>query len=246
MALPKIDVPIYETKLISTGKTVEFRPFLVKEQKLFLMAAESNDVKEIAKTVKQILNNCLISKLDVDSLPSFELEHLFMQLRARSVGEVVNLKYTCNNVVKDEHGTEKPCGGLVKFDINLLDIKPQVDSKHSNKIELTNNLGIVMKYPSFSAISVDEITEENQLDKIIEMIVNCVDYIYDKDSIYYAKDTSKEELVEFVENLQQDDIQKIQTFFTTMPKNKKNLDFKCKKCGYEESIEVEGIQNFFV
>jgi hypothetical protein len=246
MALPKVDVPIYETKLISNGKIVKFRPFLVKEQKLFLMSAESNDIKEITKTVKQVLNNCLITKLEIDDLPSFDIEHLFIQLRARSVGEVVNLKYTCNNLVKDEEGTEKTCGGLVKFDVNLLELIPKMPEKHSTKIELTDKLGIVMKYPSFNILNYEEVPEESKLEKTIELIVSCVDYIYDAESIYYAKDTSKEEMVEFIENLQQDDIEKLQNFFLTMPKMKKQLDFKCKKCGYEETILAEGIENFFV
>ena len=246
MALPKIDVPIYETKLISNGKVVKFRPFLVKEQKLFLMSAESNDIKELTKTVKQVLNNCLITKLEIDDLPSFDIEHLFIQLRARSVGEIVNLKYTCNNVVKDDEGNEKTCGGLVKFDVNLLELNPEMPKKHSTKIELTDKLGIVMKYPSFNILNYEEVPEESKLEKTIELIVSCVDYIYDAESIYYAKDTSKEEMVEFIENLQQDDIEKIQNFFLTMPKMKKQLDFKCKKCGYEETILAEGIENFFV
>jgi DNA-directed RNA polymerase subunit M/transcription elongation factor TFIIS len=246
MALPKVDVPIYETKLISNGKVVKFRPFLVKEQKLFLMSAESNDIKEITKTVKQVLNNCLITKLEIDDLPSFDIEHLFIQLRARSVGEVVNLKYTCNNVVKDDEGNEKSCGGLVKFDVNLLELNPKMPEKHSTKIELTDKLGIVMKYPSFNILNYEEVPEESKLEKTIELIVSCVDYIYDAESIYYAKDTSKEEMVEFIENLQQDDVEKLQNFFLTMPKMKKQLDFKCKKCGYEEMILAEGIENFFV
>lgn len=246
MALPKIDVPVYETKLISTGKKVKFRPFLVKEQKLFLMTAESSDIKEVTNTVKQVLNNCLITEVDLDNLPSFDIEHLFIQLRARSVGEIVNLKYTCNNEVKDESGDTKKCGGLVKFDVNLLDLSPEKQDNHSNKIELTDKLGIVMKYPSFSLLNYDDVTEENKLQKTIDAIVSCVDYIYDADSIYYSKDTPKEELVEFVESLQQDDIEKIQLFFTTMPKIKKQLEFKCKKCGHEEDISVEGIENFFV
>ena len=149
MALPKIDVPVYETKLISTGKTVKFRPFLVKEQKLFMMASESTDVKETVGVIKQVLNNCILSDVDVETLPTFELENLFMQLRARSVGEVVNLKYNCNNIVKKDDGEEKTCGGLVKFDLKLLEIEPTIDKEHSNKIVISPNLGIVMKYPIF-------------------------------------------------------------------------------------------------
>ena len=245
MALPKIDVPVYETKLISTGKTVKFRPFLVKEQKLFMMASESTDVKETVGVIKQVLNNCILSDVDVETLPTFDLEHLFMQLRARSVGEVVNLKYNCNNIVKKDDGEEKTCGGLVKFDLKLLEIEPTIDKEHSTKIVISPKLGIVMKYPSFETSFNDELVESN-IEKTIDIIVNCIDYIYDENQMYYAKDTPKEELVEFIENLQQDDIEKIQNFFSTMPKIKKDLDFKCPKCGYEERIEVEGIQNFFV
>jgi len=246
MALPKIDVPIYETKLISNAKVVKFRPFLVKEQKLFLMATESDDIKEQVNTIKQILNNCILTEIDIDNLPTFDLEHLFMQLRARSVGEVVNLKYTCNNEVTGEDGEKKKCGGTVKFDLNLLEVKPTVDEGHDKKIQLTPKFGVIMKYPSFSSVDVSEITSENELEKTIEMIASCIDMVYDEDNLYYSKDVSKEELVDFVENLQQDDLDKIQKFFLTMPKIKKELDFTCPKCGYVDKVEVEGIQNFFV
>ena len=246
MALPKIDVPTYETKLISSGKIVKYRPFLVKEQKLFLMAAQSTDEKETVDVVKQVLNNCILSDIDVDDLPTFDLEHLFMQLRARSVGEVVNLKYNCNNTVKDDKDEEKVCGSLVKFDLNILDIKPIIDEKHSSKIEISDKLGIMMKYPTLSLIKDAGNLANEDVDTVLNVIVSCIDYIYDADQMYYAKDSTKEELLEFIENLQQEDMEKIQVFFTTMPKIAKELDFKCKKCGYEETITVQGIQNFFV
>ena len=246
MALPKIDVPTYETKLISNGKTVKYRPFLVKEQKLFLMAAQSTDEKETVDVVKQVLNNCILSDIDVDDLPTFDLEHLFMQLRARSVGEVVNLKYNCNNTVKDDKDEEKVCGSLVKFDLNILDIKPIIDEKHSSKIEISDKLGILMKNPTLSLIKDAGNLANEDVDTVLNVIVSCIDYIYDADQMYYAKDSTKEELLEFIENLQQEDMEKIQLFFNTMPKIAKELDFKCKKCGYEETITVQGIQNFFV
>ena len=246
MALPKIDVPTYETTLISSGKKVKYRPFLVKEQKLFLMASQSTDEKETVGVVKQVLNNCIISDIDVDDLPTFDLEHLFMQLRARSVGEVVNLKYNCNNTVKDDKGEDKVCGGLVKFDLNLLEIEPTRNEEHNNKIEITDKLGIVMKYPTLGMVKNFDNLQSESIDTIMEVIVSCIDFIYDADQMYYAKDSTKEELMEFVDNLQQDDLEKIQKFFTTMPKISKPLDFKCGKCGYEEKIVVEGIQNFFV
>ena len=246
MALPKIDVPTYETKLISSGKTVKYRPFLVKEQKLFLMAAQSTDEKETVDVVKQVLNNCILSDIDVDDLPTFDLEHLFMQLRARSVGEVVSLRYTCNNIVKNDNDEEKACGNVVKIDMNILDIKPTIDEKHTNKIEINDKLGIVMKYPTLKLINGIQNLKDENIDTVLDVVVSCIDYVYDADQMYYAKDTTKEELIEFVESMEQDDLEKIQIFFSTMPRITKTLDFKCKKCEYEEQVVVEGVQNFFV
>ncbi len=243
--LPKIDVPVYETTLISTGKKVKFRPFLVKEQKLFLMAAQSDDAKEVISIIKQVINNCIIGKVDIDSLPMFDLENLFIQLRARSVGEVVNLRYNCNNIVKGEDGQDKNCGALVKFDLNILEIQPEKNPEHTNKIELTKKLGIVMKYPTFEMI--DKLNlQSGDMDKILDVVIGCIDYIYDENQMYYTKDTTKEEMVEFVENMQQADLEKMQKFFDTMPKFKKMVHFKCPKCKYEEDMVIEGIQNFFV
>lgn len=242
--LPKIDVPIYETKLISSGKTIKFRPFLVKEQKLFLMASQSDDTKDMISAIKQVISNCVLDEIDVDSLATFDLEYLFVQLRARSVSEVVNLKYNCNNkITKDEKETE--CGNVVQFDLNLLEIEPTKNPNHHSKIEITNDLGIVMKYPTFNMMDKVNIDEGN-LSDIIDVIIGCIDYIYDKDNVYYAKDSTHQELVDFIESLKQSDLEKIQQFFVTLPKMEKDLHFKCNKCGYEEDIKVEGIQNFFV
>ena len=243
MALPKIDTPVYETTLISTGKTIKYRPFLVKEQKLFLMASQSDDVKEVVNTIKQVLSNCILSEeVNVNNLPVFDLEHLFLQIRARSVSEVVNLKYTCNNDIVDEKGENKKCGGLVKVDLNLLEIQPTIDSTHSNKIQLTEKLGIMMKYPTFDIVQ--KLNIKNEAD-LLDLVVACIESIYDEEQIYYAKDVSKKELEEFVENLQQSDLEKIQHFFQTMPKLSKKFDFKCPKCGYNEDVNIEGIQSFF-
>lgn len=246
MALPKIDVPVYETKLISTGKVVKFRPFLVKEQKLFLMASQSEDIKESIDIIKQILNNCLMSKVNVDDLPTFDLEHLFIQLRARSVGEIVNLRYNCNNILESENNETKTCNGIVKFDLNILELQPKINEEHSNKIVITDKLGLVMKYPTFQMVNEVNVKNLNDLDGIMELIVKCIDYIYDENQIYYAKDSTQEELMDFVDTMQQDDLEKIQLFFNTMPKFEKKLDFKCAKCKHEEEITLEGIQNFFV
>ena len=243
MALPKIDAPIFTTKLISTGKEVKFRPFTVKEEKLFLMAYESEDSKTVSDTVNQILRNCILDKTKVEDLPLFDIEYLFLNLRARSVGEVVKLNYRCNNMVH-EGDEEKKCNNRVEIDVNLLDIHPEINEKHNNKIELTPKLGIVMKYPTMELINTANV--EDEIDIIIEMILKCIDFIYDEDNIYYAKDASKEELLEFVESLSTKDLEKVKEFFETLPKLNKTVQFKCNKCGYTEDITVEGLQSFFM
>jgi len=243
--LPKIEVPIYETQLISNGKTIRYRPFLVKEQKLFLIASESQDIKDTINAIKQVINNCIIDEVDVEEMATFDIEHLFLQLRARSVDEIVHLSFNCNNTIKNEKDEDKLCGNSVKFDLNVLEIEPTINPEHTNKIEITDKLGVVMKYPTFNMI--DKLDVDSQtMDQVLEVIVSCIDYIYDEEQVYYAKNSSKKELIEFIENLKQSDLGKIQKFFDTLPKIKKNLDFHCNKCGYEESIMVEGVQNFFV
>ena len=241
--LPKIDVPIYELKLVSTGKSIRFRPFLVKEQKLLLMASQSEDPKDALNVVKQISKNCVIDDINIESLPVFDLEFIFLNLRARSVNEVVNLQYKCNNKVKDETGEEKVCGSLEKFEVNLLEVLPDKNPNHDKKIMLSDKLGIMMKYPTFEMVA--NLKGQNESDILMELLANCIDNIFDNDQVYYAKDVSKEELIEFIDNLQQKDLEKIQQFFETTPKIKKKLDFKCRKCGYKENIVVEGLQNFF-
>jgi len=243
--LPKLDVPIFETKLISNDQVVRFRPFLVKEQKLFLMTNETNDAKEMIKTVKQVLKNCILDEIDVDNLATFDLEYLFLNLRARSVSEVSNLKFTCNNTIEGKENEEdNKCGNTVEIDVNLLEVDCVKNPEHVNKIELTDKIGIIMKYPTFSSINLDDLNSEN-IEKIVEVIIGCIDYIYDNDQVYYAKDTPKNELTEFVENMKQSDLEKVSKFFNTLPKIKKDLDFNCKKCGYKETISLEGMQSFF-
>jgi hypothetical protein len=240
--LPKIDVPVYEIKLPSTGESIKFRPFTVKEEKLFLMAYESEDVKYSVDTIIQVLNNCIVSDIDVKELPTFDIEYLFLNLRARSIGEIVNLKYRCNNDVGTEEEPKK-CNSSVEIEVNVLEIEPSKNPNHTNKIELNENLGIVMKYPKMGLIK--DNSESDDFNVVLELIISCIDYIYDKDNIYYAKDSTKEELTEFLDSLQSKDLEKIKDFFDTMPKLKKHMDFSCNKCGYHESIELEGLQSFF-
>jgi hypothetical protein len=243
MALPKLDVPIFTIDLPLTKTKLRYRPFLVKEEKLLLIAMESDDEKTIMDTIKQIINNCCLDDVDTETLPITDLEYFFLHLRARSIGEIVDLQYKCNNKVKDDAGEEVECGNNVKLKVNVLEIEPTFNDKHTNKIELTDKLGIVMKYPNFATI--DKVKSNNDVEQILGIIMNCVDYIYDEESIYYRKDISDEELTEFIENLTQKQFAKVQEFFETVPAIKKEMDFKCNKCGYQEKILIEGIQNFF-
>lgn len=242
--LPKIDVPIYDLKLPSTGKSVRFRPFLVKEEKLFLMAAESEDIKTVVNTIKQVIQNCCLDDIDVNKLPIFDIEYFFMNLRARSVGEVIELNYRCMNEIETEDGKVSQCKGVEKFDINLLEIQPTKNKEHTNKIQITKKLGMIMKYPSFDLF--ENFSADINNENIAELIINCIDSIYDESEVYYAKDTPKEELIEFVDGLPRKTLDELKKFFDTMPKISKTLNFKCKKCQHEEDIEIEGVQNFFV
>ena len=243
MALPKIDVPIYEVEVPSNKKTIRFRPFTVKEEKLFLMAAQSDDPDSIVKTIVQVLNNCVLDEMEIEKMPMFDLEFLFLNLRARSIGEVVELSYKCNNEIVDEEGNKKSCNNIVNVDVNLLEIKPN-GTELKNKILLTDKLGIVMKYPNLEVIKNNAV--EGELDMVIELIIDCIDYIYDEENIYYAKDSTREELLEFLDSLQSKELEKIKLFFESLPKITKEVDFSCGKCGYHEKITLEGIQNFFV
>lgn len=236
--LPKLDVPIYELKLVSTGKTVKYRPFLVKEQKLLLMATQSDDEKETVNTIRQVIKNCLIEELNVDTLPAFDLEYLFLNIRSKSVNEVVEVRYRCNNIVD-----EKTCNNLEKFDINLSEVKPTISPDHSKQIMFNDNLGMMMKYPTFEMLY--EINGKTEEEIVFEILPKCIDYIFDSDKKYPIKDTPVEELNEFLDNLQQKDMEKIQKFFSTIPRLKTEVKFQCKKCKYEEDITVEGLQSFF-
>ena len=245
--LPKNTTPIYTIDLPLSKKSIRYRPFLVKEEKLLLIAMEANDETSILNTIKQIINNCSLDELDVDELPIVDIEYFFLHLRARSVGEIIELNYKCNNDVETTN-TEgekifKKCNNIVPVNINILNINPTVDPAHTSKIDLGNNLGMVLKYPTISMLNMN--TNNTEIDQTIKIIIECIEYIYDKDNIYYRKDTPNNELVEFIDTLNNTQFNKIKQFFDTIPKIIANVDFKCKKCGYNDKIVVEGLQSFF-
>jgi len=242
--LPKIDVPLYEITLPLLKKKVKIRPFLVKEEKILLMAMESEDEKSILLAIKQIVTNCCVENINVDDLPILDLEYMFLQLRARSIGEIIDLQYKCNNDVKDDEGNEKKCNNIIKLSFNALEVEPEENENHSQKIQLTPKLGVMMKYPDFKIM--EKMDMQSETEAIQKMVTNCIDYIYDEETLYYAKDASETELIDFVDSLTRDQFQKIQDFFETIPKMKKTLNFKCNKCEYQEEVVLEGVQSFFV
>jgi hypothetical protein len=239
MALPKIDAPVYELTLPLSKKQVRFRPFLVKEQRNLMMALESDDKETIEKNIRQVLTNCTITDgVDIDKLPILDVEFFFINLRARSVGEVVDNRYRCENLVND-----KKCGNLMETEINLLDIKVNFPENVKDEIQLNDKLSIKLKYPEFSIIS--GAGESSATDLAFNMIINSIEHIYDGQQYYYAKESTKEELVEFIESLNTEQFAKIEEFFENLPTLNKTIEMDCSKCGFHHKIEVEGLESFF-
>jgi len=240
MALPKIDSPIYELTLPMSKKQVRFRPFLVKEQRNLMMAMESNEKSTIEKNIKQVLHNCTLTEnIDIDNLPIIDIEYYFIQLRARSVGEVVDNKYRCENPVDGN-----PCGNLMEVKMNLLEIQITESEKDNSEIQITDKIMIKLGYPKFSALDTVK-DSESPSDMAFEMILNSVEHIFDGEQFYYANETSKEELTEFIESLNQEQFSRIEEFFDNLPTLNKKVEIDCSKCGFHHSIEVEGLENFF-
>lgn len=240
MALPKIDAPTYEISLPVSKKNVKFRPFLVKEQKILLMAMESGEKDVIENNIRQVLQNCSLEQaIDVENLPLIDIEYYFLNLRARSVGEKVETKYRCENDVDG-----KPCGHINDVSFNILDTKVEFPEEMNDTIPLDGKIGIKMKYPEFSVIRKLE-NAETITDVGFELVIDCIDYIYDEDNIYHAHETPKEELMQFLESLTKEQFDKIESFVDNMPKLEKKINFICSKCGFNHNINVQGLDDFF-
>jgi len=241
MALPKIDVPVYELDLPLSKKHIRFRPFLVKEQKNLMMALEADDKETIERNIRQVLTNCTVTEdIDIDKLPVVDVEYYFINLRARSVGEIVENEYICTNTSNE--GTQ--CGGKMKGTLNLLDIKVDIDPNRTDIIQLTDKISIKMKYPEFSLVEKLK-NKSSAVDVAFEVVVDSIEYIFDGEQYYYAYESSKEELLQFVESLNQDQFTKLEGFFESLPVIQKKMEIKCGKCGFNHTIDVEGLESFF-
>lgn len=239
MPLPKLDIPTYDVTLPS-GIRVTYRSFLVKEEKLFLVASQSDDADTIVSTLKQILSNCIVCGPPIDELPLFDIEYLLIQIRARSVGEKITVRYRCKNIVANTS-----CNTVSDYEVDLLEYKPTVDPNHTKTIMLTDKIGVVMRYPLFKTFS-KALVETIDTDNAIDLILNCIESIFDAQTVHYTKDVSKEELYSFIETLTPQQLETLDRFFDTLPRNEIMIQFHCPKCQHEEPIEVKGIDNFFV
>lgn len=239
MALPKIEYPIFDVYLRSLDKKVKFRPFLVKEEKLLLMAKEAEDITSLLDTVKQIINNCCLDQIDIDNLPLFDIEMVFVHLRLKSVGESLELTYKCENVINEEK-----CAGNMVFEVDLNAVKIEVPEEHTNTIMITDTVGVCMKYPSLK-ISNSLASQIENLENILDLIYEHLDYVFDDQSKYDAESITKDELYEFLGSMSLDQLEPFKNFFVTMPYVKTEKDITCNKCGFNHLIVVKGINDFF-
>jgi hypothetical protein len=240
MALPKIDVPTYEIELPISKKIIKYRPFLVKEQKNLMMAMESSDSNTIQQSVRDILNNCTLTEsIDIDKLPIIDIEYYFVNLRAKSVGEIVESRYRCNNIVNDAE-----CNNIMEKNIDLSQIKVQFDEVVDPEIKLTEKISIKLKYPEFGIVK-DSLKYENIADITFNMIAESIEWIYDGEQFYPGHEAQPGEMLEFVEGMNQEQYSKVEKFFENLPKLQETIEIDCSKCGFHHKIDVEGLESFF-
>jgi len=239
MPLPKISTPIYEMEIPSLKKKIRYRPFLVKEEKILIIALESEDSKQIANAVKNVISNCILSKgIKVEDLSTFDIEYLFLNIRGKSVGETVDVLITC----PDDETTQVP------MSINLDEINVEVDPKHSRDIKLDDTLSLRMRYPSMTEFIKNNFDSGDgvSVDDTFDLIISCIDQIYSEEESWTASDSTKKELLEFVEQLSSKQFKEVEKFFETMPKLSHTIKVKNPKTGVESEVVLEGLSAFFV
>ena len=240
MPLPKIATPSYELELPSTGKTISYRPFLVKEEKLLVIALESEDTKQITNAIKAVIRSCVLTKgIKVETLPTFDIEFLFLNIRGKSVGEDIDVKLVC----PDDGETE------VDVSISLDDIEVQKPEGHSNQIKLDNNLMMELKYPSLNEFIKNNFdpndTTKNPMDQSFDLIGSCISKIYNEDEVWAAADCSKKEITDFLDSMNSNQFKEVEKFFETMPKLSHTLKVLNPKTNVESDVVLEGLASFF-
>jgi hypothetical protein len=236
MALPKLNVPRYELKLPSDSRRIKYRPFLVKEEKLLLLAMETEDQSQMVDTIQTLLLNCTnLSQNDIKNLATFDFEYIFLNIRAKSVGETVEIMVTS----PDDNETK------VKVTVNLDDINVKFNDNHTNTLKLDNSISMVMKYPSMDMFVKNNFETNSTVESLFELTVDCIVQIIENEDVYEAQESSKEELVEFLDQLNTTQFQEIQKFFETMPKLAHEIKFTNPKTKKKQTLELEGLASFF-
>ena len=238
MPLPKIATPTYELELPSTGKTISYRPFLVKEEKVLVIALESEDNKQITTAIKAVLRSCILTKgFKVENLPTFDIEYLFLNIRGKSVGEELEVNIIC----PDDEKTEVP------VTIYLDDIQVQKDENHTNKIKVDSSIMMEMKYPSLDQFIKNnfDFNDKNAMDQSFDLIATCIDKIYTEDDVWATADCTKKEVKEFLESMNSTQFKSIETFFETMPKLSHTIKVTNPKTKVESEVVLEGLSSFF-
>ena len=239
MALPIQNTPVYTLKVPSTKQEAKYRPFLVKEEKALLVAQQSEDAVVMLDTLKEVLKGCLKTPVELDTLALFDIEYIFSQIRAKSVGENVEIIVRCDKCPEENEQAR------VKLTFDLTKLEVNIPENHSKKIPLFDDVGVMMRYPSLEVVQLIDTLDITDAESIFNIILKCVDYIYDNEEVYYAKDTNETELRNFFENLTAEQFQSVQSFFETMPKLRKEVSYDCPVCGHHHDKVLEGLSSFF-
>ena len=241
MSLPKLNVPVYEAILPSTESVIKYRPFLVKEEKILMTAMEAGDNAAMQTAVRQIIKNCVQEKIDIESLPTFDIEYLFLRLRAKSVGEEVTIGL-------QPWGCPQNDGKLCKFttevSVNLEEVKVEKTENHTNKIMLTDSIGIMMSYPSLEVLNqFKETATESEIG--MKLMKDAISMIFTEEETHERDSFTEEELDDFIDSLTSDQFVKLREFFDTMPSLKHTAKYTCKTCGEEKETTIQGLESFF-
>ena len=239
--LPINTMPVYTTTIPSTKKIIKYRQFLVKEEKALLIAQESEEVGVLVDTVKSVIRSCTNvegqAPIDPDTLASFDIEYLFLQMRIVSVGELVDLKLACDTCTDEK--------AFATIHLDLRNAKIEQGEGHTPKIPLFDDVGVVMKYPTLNTVKGVETFLGHDLDQSFEIVADCIDYIYSGEEVFTAKETSRDELLKFLNNLTGEQFERIEAFYETMPRLKTYMNYKCPVCGKEHDKYLEGLSSFF-
>ena len=235
MALPQLNAARYTTVIPSTGQEIEYRPYLVKEEKILMLAMESNDQQQIVKAIKDVLDNCIYNEdVNINRLAMFDLEFLFLQLRSKSVGESVQLRAKCEK-----------CDELTDTVLDISEVKPPVQERDANVIELTKNIGITLRYPTIKDVEKFQEEDLKSMDGLVKLIIQLIDTIYDEDNVYDAEKESKKDLMDFIDGFNNEQFVRVAKFFETLPAMTHTLEFDCVSCGAKNETELRGLQSFF-